>query len=118
MTDIDMARRKLAERGFKVTKAKAPATPEPLSPHPSTLMPPEARIRSFEAVESGGQVREISEEAVLAEARRLGFQGQVPAGDLNAIRRRLAGDFNSLTYAEACERAGATLKHARLRGWR
>jgi hypothetical protein len=99
MTDIDMARRKLAERGFKVTKAKAP-------------------IRSSEAVESGGQVREISEEAVLAEARRLGFQGQVPAGDLNAIRRRLAGDFNSLTYAEACERAGATLKHARMRGWR
>ena len=34
-SDIDLARRKLGERGFKITKAKAAV---PLTPHPAALM--------------------------------------------------------------------------------
>ncbi len=90
--------------------AHAPKAPPPPPPHPMAGLMGAGRIRSEDAVETGGVPRVISNEAVMAEARRLGLRGQVSANELNEIRKKLAGEPYQPTYAEVCERAGATMR--------
>ncbi len=70
-----------------------------------------ARITGEDSIETAGVARAVSDEAVMAEARRLGLRGQVSAHELNEIRKKLAGESYQPSYAEVCERAGATMRH-------
>ena len=70
-----------------------------------------ARIRRRRFIENARRPAPISDKSVLAEARRLGMNGQVSAHELNELRKKLAGEPYQPTYAEICERAGATMRH-------
>ena len=103
MIDVDAIMRELLRRDFE------PETSEP--EHPAAALMGGSRVRSQSFMESGGEARPVSEEAVMAEARRLGLRGQVSAHELAEIRKKLAGEPYRPSHAEICERAGATMSH-------
>ncbi len=90
---------------------------EPLTPDPRAFGY-EPRIKSTGALQRGGRRVVISDEDVLREAKRLGMHGQISAHELAQLRLKLAGQPYRPSLAEVAESAGATMRHARLRGWR
>jgi hypothetical protein len=100
----------------------APVEPEELTAprkptEPPPVPPPPPRIQTESFIESGALACSVSDEEVMAEAKCLGWTGQVPADELNAIKIKLAGQPPRPDYRAACENSGATMSALRQRRW-